>query len=104
MKQGLRQNFIVKQRPEGTGELKVTMKLRGDLKPALLSDGKLAFHSTENAADVKLYYDELKVWDARNQPLAAHLELDEKSKILAIDSERSACRVSHHHRSFESYA
>jgi hypothetical protein len=81
---GLRQNFIVKQRPEGTGELKVTMKLRGDLKPVLLSDGKLAFHSTENAADVKLYYDELKVWDARQQPLAAHLELDEKSKTLAI--------------------
>ncbi|MBO9634955.1 MAG: hypothetical protein J7578_17730, partial [Chitinophagaceae bacterium] len=81
---GLRQNFIVKEKPLGTGELKVAMKISGDLRPVLLSDGKLALHTPGKINDVKFYYDDLKVWDANQQALPAHMELNEQSNNLSI--------------------
>ncbi|QEC40193.1 putative secreted protein (Por secretion system target) [Pseudobacter ginsenosidimutans] len=81
---GLRQNFIVKERPKGGGRLNVSMRISGDLKPLLLSESKLALHSRGDKNDIKLYYDDLKVWDARQQPLAAHMELNEQANTISI--------------------
>ena len=81
---GLRQNFIVKNAPAGDGLLKVHMKVKGDLKPSLQSGNKLMLQGTSKQKDVKMIYDDLKVWDANQQPLTAHLELDQKTNALTI--------------------
>jgi hypothetical protein len=44
--EGLRQNFIVHQRPVGAGDLQVVLHLDGDLRPELRSQDELVlFHA-----------------------------------------------------------
>ncbi len=81
---GLRQNFIIKEKPEGDAKLRIRMQLQTDLVATLPANNKLAFHASGNKKDCKLFYEDLKVWDADNQLLAAWMELDNISKTLSI--------------------
>ena len=84
---GLRQNFIVNQRPTGEGNLEVSMKLSGDLKAKVDNQNTLALSSPENENDIKLFYDQIKVWDANGKSLYARMELrhDNDLKIIVSD-------------------
>ena len=81
---GLRQNFIVKQRPQGTGSLRIQMDLNSDLEAVIAGSGKLVFHTKGNKNNVKLIYDDLKVWDANGTILKAGFSLDPNSKLIDI--------------------
>ena len=87
---GLRQNFIVKENPAGNGNLKVQLTWKSALLAMESSSNKLLFCSPENHNDIKLIYDDLKVWDAKGTLLEAELKLnrtDNSISILVDDAE-----------------
>ncbi len=87
---GLRQNFIVKDKPSGHGELKIQLHWTSSLEAMEASFAKLVFHTPGNINDTKLIYDDLKVWDANGTLLNARLQLDKRDKsvnILVNDTE-----------------
>lgn len=80
---GIRQNFVVKKKFEGTGALRINIQIDGDLKPVLLSETALGLQTKTNSV-LKLTYEDLKVWDANQKMLPAKMELDRKSGMLSI--------------------
>lgn len=81
---GVRQNFIVKENPAGAGNLVVSMNTTTTLTGADLGNNKVVFHTNGNKEDVKLIYDQLKVWDANNKLLAASMTYNKDSKEISI--------------------
>lgn len=81
---GLRQNFIVKEKPLGSGDLMVRLNLTSDLKASQASSSKIAFHVDGNNNDVKMIYDDLKVWDANGTLLEAELKLNKQNNSINI--------------------
>jgi hypothetical protein len=84
---GLRQNFLINEKLEGTQNLEVLLKYKGPLTPSLKSNG-IVFGSEEIT---KLFYEDLKVWDADKKPLRATFEL-RKNNIIAIIVEDSLAK------------
>ncbi|MEP6674928.1 MAG: hypothetical protein ABJA78_07225 [Ferruginibacter sp.] len=85
---GMRQNFIVRQKPTGNGPLEITMGLSGQLSTTMDKANRLLLSSGSKEKPVtKMIYDGLKVWDKNNQPLVANMELsiDGKTLILKVD-------------------
>jgi len=81
---GLRQNFIIHENPGGEGHLKIKMSLQSRLKARLVNGQQLVYESGSGDNRIKLTYDDLKVWDARQQVLPAYMELDEKGQQLSL--------------------
>ena len=72
--EGLRQNFLVAERPSGTGELRLDLRYGGGLHPRSSGTSGLRF-SDEQGID-RFSYDGLKVWDACGRILPARLVSD----------------------------
>ncbi len=68
---GMRQDFIVKSKPEGEGSLRLTIEAQTKLKMILGEDG-LMFRDKDD--DLKLKYSSLKCWDANGKTLNAYFE------------------------------
>jgi hypothetical protein len=81
---GLRQNFIIYENPGGEGRLRVRLSLQSPLKAKIINGQKLMYESLSGDNRTKLIYEDLKVWDARHEPLQAHMELDEKEQQLSL--------------------
>jgi len=81
---GLRQNFLINRKPEGTAHLELQLKYKGPLTPSVRDNG-IAFGSDEMT---KLFYEDLRVWDAGKKPLHARFEL-RKNNVIAIIVEDS---------------
>jgi hypothetical protein len=81
---GLRQNFIINEKPEGFGKLNINMQLKSSLTPEEKPGNKIIFYSKDKSNEVKLIYDDLKVWDADFKVLSANMELDKKTNSLSI--------------------
>ncbi|WP_218127087.1 integrin alpha [Catalinimonas alkaloidigena] len=88
--QGMRQNFVVSQAPEGTGALEVTLSLSGDLTAQQRHARQVAFHTPGAAQDVQLVYDEIKVWDATQRLLPATMELRNEQELVLVVDDREA--------------
>lgn len=89
---GLRQNFIVKQKPAGDEQLQVRLGIQGDLSPRL-ENNSLRLVSTATQKTI-LQYDDLKVWDANGKSLDARMELsEEKDLLLIVDDEQAVYPV-----------
>jgi len=87
---GLRQNFIVKEKPAGEGKLRAQLNWNSSLEALESSFDKLVFYTKGNKNDIKFIYDDLKVWDANGTLLHAELKLDKKDNsvnILVDDAE-----------------
>ncbi|MGG9970953.1 T9SS type A sorting domain-containing protein [Ferruginibacter sp. SUN002] len=84
---GLRQNFIVKNKPAGNDDLEVLLKLDGSLSPSLVNNG-LEFK--DDAGSVKLYYQDLNVWDADQKPIAASMELRGNNLVAIVVKDQHA--------------
>lgn len=82
--QGMRQNFIIKQKPQGKNSLEVVVSIKGDLQPVLSNSKGLELFEHDNLQQPALAYDDLKAWDAAFQSLPAHMELDEKTNTLKL--------------------
>ncbi len=66
---GMRQDFIIKTKPEGEGRLKLNIESHTKLI-MILSPDELIFK--DNKEDVKLKYSSLKCWDANGKELRAY--------------------------------
>ena len=75
---GMRQDFIVKNRPEGKGQLRLKMKAETNLK--MLTGGDALIFIDKNG-DHKMKYSSLKVWDANGRELRAYFEKNSKTAI-----------------------
>jgi VCBS repeat-containing protein len=83
-KTGLRQNFIVNKKPGGEKNLEIIMVVTGNLSPFTM-DNVLQFKN--NKGITKLFYRDLKVWDANHHPLQATMKLkDNKIAIIVNDA------------------
>lgn len=82
-KKGLRQNFIVKQRPEGTRKLTIQMLWKSELAVTAHTN-KIVFHTRGNQSDLKLVYDELSVWDAHGTILQAEFQVEQETNKINI--------------------
>ncbi|MBK8553942.1 MAG: FG-GAP repeat protein [Ignavibacteria bacterium] len=71
---GMRQDFIVKTKPEGDGQLRLNINAHTELKMIAGAD---ALMFKDNKGDLKLKYAALKVWDANGRELRAYFEKEE---------------------------
>ncbi|MBK7253027.1 MAG: FG-GAP repeat protein [Ignavibacteria bacterium] len=68
---GMRQDFIVKNKPEGDGQLRLNINADTELK--MITGGNALMFKDEKG-DLKLKYSSLKVWDANGKELRAYFE------------------------------
>ncbi|MBK9332675.1 MAG: FG-GAP repeat protein [Ignavibacteria bacterium] len=68
---GMRQDFIVNNKPEGDGQLRLNMKAETNLK--MLTGGD-ALIFIDKKGEHKMKYSSLKVWDANGKELRAYFE------------------------------
>lgn len=78
---GLRQNFIVKNKPVNKEGLQVTMKVSGSLVPSVIHENILQL-THKPSGKVYIKYDGLKVWDANNKILDAAMLLSENNELI----------------------
>ncbi|RYZ38235.1 MAG: hypothetical protein EOP49_31115, partial [Sphingobacteriales bacterium] len=83
-KEGIRQNFIVKEKFAGQGDLRISLNLETELEARLIDGQKLALYTRGNKSTLASSYEDLKVWDANHQPLAAHMELNNNATGLSL--------------------
>lgn len=76
---GMRQNFIVHQKPNGSSPLKVMLQVKAD-NLMMKCNGNVLSATWNNK--IKYNYSNLKVWDADKIDVPAHMELE--NNLLAI--------------------
>jgi hypothetical protein len=81
---GLRQNFIITKKPIGDDHLQVSLKISGTLASKLYGNNSIVFIDPSSHKTV-LEYDGLKVWDANNMALNAHMQLQGNSLKLIVN-------------------
>jgi len=81
---GLRQNFIIHHKPVGNRRLRVAMQLETVLAVTSKNDRSIYFHTPGNEKDIKLYYEDLRVWDADHHDIPASLQYDQNTNTLSI--------------------
>ncbi len=80
---GVRQDFIIEQRPEGDGELRVELDVTGARAEPLVNGARLVLDGSGR----KLAYNRLRVTDATGRELPARMEVHDKSEIRNQKSE-----------------
>ncbi|MET7256237.1 FG-GAP-like repeat-containing protein [Dyadobacter fermentans] len=83
---GVRQNFIIENAPEGTRQLQVKMTAKG-LKVEQRSDNELRFYSeaADGQTHNELVYSDLQCWDANKRPLSANLAYVDNRIQISVD-------------------
>lgn len=72
--EGLRQNFLVSEEPDGNGPLRIDLHCSGPLLPRQTSTSGVVFQDAQGVE--RFSYSGLKVWDACGEVLDAHFEFD----------------------------
>ena len=84
--EGMRQDFIVKQKPSGKGNLRIDFTANTKLK---MNVGADALIFSDNNGGVKMKYSALKVWDANGKPLRAYFEKNSELRIKNYESSKA---------------
>ena len=86
-KEGMRQDFIIKEKPSGDNDLQLIMNVRTNLKMSVSKD-KVVFRSGKDGSD-KMHYSSLKAWDANGKILNAYFDKqnDRQFAIRIIDKD-----------------
>lgn len=84
--EGMRQDFIVKKKPEGNQHLKLELIAETKLS-AIVSSDVILFK--DNTGEAKLKYSGLKVWDANGNSLNAYFESKIRTENLEINKIKS---------------
>ncbi len=71
--EGLRQNFLLAERPAGDRELRIDLVSTGDLVPVATDPGEIRFLDPQGTH--RFSYRDLRCWDAQGRPLAASLSV-----------------------------
>lgn len=85
--EGLRQNFIIRNKPAGNAALKLLLKLNGDLLPTVINN---SLQFIDKVGNKKLYYANLKVWDACQHLLTATMQLRDDNTLAIIVNDKFA--------------
>jgi anti-sigma28 factor (negative regulator of flagellin synthesis) len=85
-KQGMRQDFIIKNKPEKDGNLQIVMNAVTDLEMDVSND-EVRFSS---AAGEKMQYASLKAWDAAGKTLDVYFEKRDESHFAIVVDDRDA--------------
>ena len=87
---GMRQNFILKERPMGSGDLQVVLHTAGDL--AAKQHGALGALFVDAFNQPRFHYEDLRVWDACGEILQAKMVVDGDGQgtILLVVDDRDA--------------
>lgn len=80
---GLRQNFVIHERPEGCGRVQVGLAVAGDSESRLSTDDELRFIGEDGS--VRLIYSGLRVWDACGKALHARITAETDRVWIAVD-------------------
>ena len=84
---GLRQNFIIAEKPAGNANLELLLKINGDLNPLVVNNG-LEFKDKNGST--KLFYTDLKVWDANKMIVKATMELRNNNTLAIVVEDKNA--------------
>ncbi|MBK9406110.1 MAG: FG-GAP repeat protein [Ignavibacteria bacterium] len=86
-KEGMRQDFIVKEKPAGDEDLQLIMDVSTKLKMNVTKDA-VTFRSKKDGSD-KMHYSSLKAWDANGKILNAYFDKqnDRQFAIRVIDKD-----------------
>jgi hypothetical protein len=87
---GMRQDFVVKSRPEGRGRLRVELSVDTALRVRVGADVTAFVHEDGREA---MRYSGLKAWDAEGTPLRAWMEKVESGLALVVNDERAVYPV-----------
>lgn len=90
---GMRQNFIVKEKPTGNQKLRVKLSAGKQAAYELLNNKLYCYEGKVSAHALRLIYDDLKVWDATGKLLNAQMELDKNNLSIIVDDENAAYPV-----------
>jgi hypothetical protein len=82
-KEGMRQDFIIKEKPEGNGKLRLNMSVDTKLKMIVGAD---ALMFKDNNGNEKMKYSQLKCWDAEGKELRAYFEKNSTSPNSTFNS------------------
>jgi hypothetical protein len=80
-KEGTRQNFIINQPIQGS-ELAVHLNINTSLTATQENEGSIKFTGKQNST--RLYYNDLKVWDATGKILPAQMKLSNVGPTYAL--------------------
>jgi hypothetical protein len=83
---GVRQDFIVDQRPAGAGELRVELDVIGARAEPLGNGVRLLLDGSGR----KLAYNRLRVTDTRGEELTAHLEVTDETRLAVVVDDATA--------------
>ncbi len=87
---GMRQNFIINEKPAGEQNLNVKIRLGKLFQYKLMNRNKLYCYSNNNDENsLKLIYDDLKVWDANGKLLPAHMELYKNQLSIVVEDKKA---------------
>ncbi|MEO6949799.1 MAG: Ig-like domain-containing protein [Ginsengibacter sp.] len=90
-KNGMRQNFIVKEKPSGEGNLTINLALGNEMNYELKDNHQLlCFTKNGKTKDLLLKYDGLKVWDATGKPIFAFMKLNPKNSLSLVVADQDA--------------
>ena len=91
-REGVRQNFIVHEKPSGTGSLSVLLSISSPFVPVLAGDQELVLmQPSEDGSGVPaLRYKDLKVWDATGKILQAHMQLLDNNELALVADDKDA--------------
>jgi len=81
-KEGMRQDFIIKQKPAGEGKLRVDISAETELKMIVGAD---ALMFKNDKGEEKMKYSALKVWDANGRELRAYFEDSYKLQVTSYE-------------------
>ncbi len=85
--EGMRQDFIIKQKPAGKGKLKLAVNVETKLKMIAGADA-LVFKNSKG--EEKMKYTSLKVWDAEGRSLRAYFEKNSNSGFSIVVNDEGA--------------
>ncbi|MCF0073617.1 FG-GAP-like repeat-containing protein [Dyadobacter sp. CY261] len=86
---GVRQNFIIRQAPDGTRQLQLTLTASG-LKTVGGGENEILFFSKHDTLHPRLIYHDLQCWDAKKRPLIAHLTSKHQHIQITVDVQNAA--------------
>ncbi len=87
-KSGLRQNFIINEKPADREQLTVNIKVSGNLSPSVMNTGTLSLNAGDGSKVIE--YDQLVVWDANNNKLHAIMTQTGRSGFSIVVDDKNA--------------
>jgi hypothetical protein len=87
-KSGLRQNFIINEKPTDREQLMVNINVAGSLNPSVMNTGTMSLKAADGSTIIE--YDQLVVWDANNNKLHAYMAQNGRSGFSIVVDDKNA--------------